>query len=141
MLADIDDITLKFTNNLLLNLEKPAQWSNSYIQPIPKTGDLTEVGNYRSIALSAIAAKITNKKFLNPIQPILDPLLRPNQNGFRPGRSTKSHILALRRIIEGVKSHNLQAVIIFVGFKKEFDSIHRQNARNSLKKWSSRKTS
>ena len=50
MLADIDDITLKFAKKLLLNLEKPAQWSNNHIQPIPKTGDLTEVGNYRSIA-------------------------------------------------------------------------------------------
>ena len=141
MLADIDEITLKFANNLLLNLEKPAQWSNSYIQPISKTGDLTEVGNYRSIALSPIAPKITNKMLLNPIQPILDSLLRPNQTGFRPGRSTKSHKLALRRIIESVKNHNLQVVIIFVDFKKECDSIHRQNARNSLKKWSSKKTS
>ena len=141
MLADIDDIILKFANNLLLNLEKPAQWSTSHIHPIPKTGDLTEVGNYRSIALSPIAAKITNKMLLNPIQPILDPLLRPNQNGFRPGRSTKSHILALRRIIEGVKSHNLQATIIFVDFKKAFDSSHKQNARKSLKNWSSKKTS
>ena len=105
MLTDIDSIMLKFTKNLLLNLEKPAQWSTSHIQPIPKTGDLSEVGNYRGIALSPIAAKITNKMLLNCIHPILDPLLRSNQNGFRPGRSTTSHILALRRIIEGVKSH------------------------------------
>ena len=62
MLADIDDIILKLANNLLLNLEnleKPAQWSTSHIQPIPKAGDLSEVGNYRVIALSPIAAKIT----------------------------------------------------------------------------------
>ena len=85
MLADIDDIILKFTNNLLLNVEKPAQWFTSQIQLIPKTGDLSEVGNCRGIDLSPIAAKITNKMFLNRIQPILDPLLRPNQNGFRPG--------------------------------------------------------
>ena len=71
MLADIDDIILKFTNNLLLNLEKPAQWSASHIQPIPKTGDLSEVGNYRGISLSPIVAKITNKMLLNCIQPIL----------------------------------------------------------------------
>ena len=45
MLADIDDIILKFGSNLLLNLEKPAQWSPSQIQPIPKTGVLSEVGN------------------------------------------------------------------------------------------------
>ena len=62
---------------------------------------------------------------LNRIQPVLDPLLRPNQNGFRPGRSTTSHILALRRLIEGVKAHNQKAIIVFVDFKKAFDSLHR----------------
>ena len=70
MLAEIDDIILKFANNLLLNLEKPDQWSTSQIQPILKTGDLSEVGNYRDIALSPIAAKITNTMLLNRIQPI-----------------------------------------------------------------------
>ena len=110
-LAGIDDIILKLANKLLLNFEKPAQWSTCHIQSIPKPGDLSEVG-----PLSPIAAKITNKMILNCIQPILDPLLRPNQNGFRPGRSTTSHILALRRIIEGVKSQNLHAAIMFVDF-------------------------
>ena len=61
----------------------------------------------------------------NRIQPKLDPHLRPNQNGFRPGRSTAAHILALRRIIEGVKRNNLKAVLLFVDFSKAFDSIHR----------------
>ena len=123
--ADFDDIMLKFANNLLLHQDKPEQWSLSHIQPIPKSGDLSDVGNYRGIALSPIAAKIANKMILNRIQPVLDPLLRPNQNGFRPGRSTTSHILALRRIIEGVKAHNQKAIIVFVDFKKAFDSLHR----------------
>ena len=62
---------------------------------------------------------------LNRIQPYIDPILRPNQNGFRSGRSTTSHILALRQLFEGVKSHNLKTIIIFVDFKKAFDSINR----------------
>ena len=135
MVAEIDDIILKFTSNLLLNLEKPAPWSTSYIQPIPKTGDLSEVGNYRGIALSPIVAKITNKLLLNRIQPILDPLLRPNQNEFKTVRLTASHISALRRITEGVKSHNLQAAIIFVHFKKAFDSNHRNKMLEILIKY------
>ena len=92
--------------------------------PFPKSGNLEEGGNYRGIALSTIASKITNKMILNRIQPYIDPILRPNQNGFRPGRSTISHILALRRLIEGVKSHNLKATIC-VDFKKALDSINR----------------
>ena len=51
-------------------------------------GNLEEVGNNRGIALSVIAAKMTNKMTLNQVQPYIDPILRPNQNGFISGRST-----------------------------------------------------
>ena len=134
-LTNIDDIILEFANNLLNNLDKPEQWSINQIQPIPKSGDLSNVGNYRGIALSAIAAKLVNKMLLNRIQPVLDPLLRPNQNGFRPGRSTAAHILALRRVIEGVYSQNRKAIIVFVDFKKAFDSIHRGKMLEILRKY------
>ena len=38
---------------------------------------------------------------------------------------TVAQILALRRIIEGVKANNLKAILTFIDFKKAFDSIHR----------------
>ena len=97
----------------------------SLIIPLPKSGDLGLTTNYRGIALSAIIAKTINRMLLNRVQPHLEPHLRTNQNGFRPGRSTTAHILAIRRIIEGVKRNNLKATLLFVDFKKAFDSIHR----------------
>ena len=110
---------------MLTGEDKPRQWSMMDIIPIPKSGNLGLTTNYRGISLSAIAAKIINKMILNRIQPVIDPLLRPNQNGFRPRRSTTAHILALRRIIEEVKKNNLKAILVFIDFKKAFDSIHR----------------
>ena len=62
---------------------------------------------------------------LNRLKPRIENLPRDNQNGFRPGRSTTSHILALRRIFEGAKAKNLTAVMLFIDFKKAFDSVHR----------------
>ena len=62
---------------------------------------------------------------LNRIRPEVEKILRINKNGFRPGRSTTSHILTLRRVIEGVKARNLTAVMTFVDFKKAFDTVHR----------------
>ena len=47
---------------------------------------------------------------LNKIQPYINPILSPNQNG----KSTISQILALRLLIEGMKNHNIKAIIIFV---------------------------
>ena len=93
--------------------------------PLPKSGDLSLTANYRGISLSSMAAKLVNKMILNRLQPKIGKNLRPNQNGIRPGRSTTSHILALRRLIEGVKTRNKKAIILYVDFRKAFDSIHR----------------
>ena len=96
------------------------------IIPIPKKGDLSLPSNYRGITLSSIAAKVYNRMLLNRIRPFVDPLLRWNQNGFRQQRSTISQILALRRIIEGMKSKNLPLAVVFIDYSKAFDSIHRE---------------
>ena len=119
-------------NNELLDIciktyhgDPPSYWLRGGIRPIPKKGDLGLANNYRGITLTSAAAKIYNRMLLNRLRPHLDPLLRINQNGFRPGRSTISQILTLRRLIEGVRAKQLPAVMIFVDFKKAFDSIHR----------------
>ena len=104
---------------------KPKQWSILYIIPIPKKGDLSLGNNYRGISLTSLVAKTYNRMILNRIRPHLDCHLRKNQNGFRSGRTTTSQILALRRLIEGVKDKNLEAILIFIDFKKAFDTINR----------------
>ena len=123
--VDIYDIVLKFCNNTLCDGNIPDQWKLSNIIPVPKKGDLTKTDNYRGISLTSIVSKTLNRMLLNRIKPSLEEILRNNQNGFRPGRSTTSHILALRRIIEGTKAKNLKATMVFIDFKKAFDSVHR----------------
>ena len=131
--CDFDDIILSYANKLLIDKEKPSQWSEIDITPIPKSGDLSDTGNYRGISLSAVIAKVVNKMILQRIQPKIDPLLRRNQNGFRPDRSTVAQILALRRLIEGIRRNNRKAVIVYVDFKKAFDSVDRQKMMQILK--------
>ena len=125
-LCDFDDLLLEFCNDTLLKRDKPEQWSTLYLIPVPKSGDLSLTENYRGIALTCVIMKLYNKMLLNRIRPHIDRYLRKNQNGFRAGRSTVSQVLALRRIIEGLKSKNLSAIITFVDFKKAFDSINRE---------------
>ena len=122
----LDVPLLQVCNKMLHYGEKPDLWSKSIIIPIPKKGDLGRAENYRGIALTPVASKIYNKMILNRIRPYLEPILRDNQNGFRPGRSTIAQILTLRRMIEGIKAKNLPAVLTFIDFKKAFDSVNRK---------------
>ena len=58
---------------------------------------------------------------------MLEPFLRPEQNSFRLHRVTCHQILALRRVIEGATKFQTSAVVIFVDFKKAFDSVDRHS--------------
>ena len=45
----------------------PDQWSEIYMLPIPKTGDISETSNYRGISIYSQIAKTVNKMILNRI--------------------------------------------------------------------------
>ena len=109
--------------------------SKRCILPFPKKGDLSIPDNYRGITLTCIDAKIYNTLLRARIQPELEKVLRRNQNGFRPNRSTQGQILTVRRLIEGVKAKNLQATIAFVDFSKAFDFIHRSKLADILRSY------
>ena len=123
--CDLDDLVLSFCNRALQEGIAPDQWRVSNIIPVPKKGDLTDPGNWRGISLTSLVAKTLNRMILNRITPAMEEVLRDEQNGFRNGRSTTSHILALRRIMEGARKKNLTAALVFIDFKKAFDSLHR----------------
>ena len=123
-LPGLQEILLSFCNDTYHG-RRPEEWGRTAIVPVPKKGDLTKPDNYRGISLSQTAAKVYNRVILNRIRPELEKVLRPNQNGFRAGRSTSSQVLALRRIVEEMRNFNKEALILFIDFRKAFDSIDR----------------
>ena len=90
------------------------RWTEGCILHFPKKVNLTITDNYRGINLTPISAIIYNLMILNRIRPYVDPILRKHQNGFRTNRSTSGQILAIRRIIEGVKATNIPVIVNIV---------------------------
>lgn len=121
----LDDIVLGFVNQAYTEGSIPERWKTLIIVTVPKKGDLTKPDNYRGISLISLVMKLYNRMIMNRLRPVLDPLLRIPQNGFRQKRSTVGQIVALRRLLEGVRSKNLSCVLTFIDFRKAFDTIHR----------------
>lgn len=77
-------------------------------------------------AYSSIVANLINRVPLNRMRPKIDQCLRYNENGFRPGRSTITQVLALRGILEGVKNYHLPSIMVLIDFSKAFVFINHQ---------------
>ena len=127
--SQLDDILLRQCNTVY-NQNRIDRWMKGCILLFPKKGDLGLAKNYPGITFTSIAAKIYDVLLRNRIEPKIGNILRKNQNGFWRNRSTTSHILTIRIILEGVRAKNLQAILLFVDFTKAFDSIHREVGAN-----------
>uniref|UniRef100_A0A1I8J247 Reverse transcriptase domain-containing protein n=1 Tax=Macrostomum lignano TaxID=282301 RepID=A0A1I8J247_9PLAT len=112
-------------NRVLFGEVAPNEWTTAHIVAIPKKPGTTKLEEHRGICLQSCAAKLFNRMLLSRLQPVLDPYLRPEQNGFRPHRGTVTQILALRRVIEEARIRQLTLILIFVDFRKAFDSVVR----------------
>ena len=131
--AGLDKEILGFVNNALTGDHFPEKWKTLIIVPVPKSGDLSKTDNYRGISLISLVLKLYNRLILNRLRPVIDPMLRSNQNGFRQKRTTIGQILALRRLLEGAKDKNLSCIMTFIDFRKAFDSIHRGKLMDILR--------
>ena len=118
--VDLNDILLPLFNNMLATGKAPEELLVTAILPIPKGSKKFCPENSRGISILPVATKIYNRLLLNRIRSHIEPRLRYNQNGFRPGRGTREQILALRHIIEEAINFQLPCVISFIDFSKAF---------------------
>ena len=119
-------------NEILDGGRVPIEWRRSLLVPVPKKPGTVKIEEHRGISLMSCAAKLFNKVLLRRVQPVLEPFLRSEQNGFRLHRGTCQQILALRRLIEGATKHQTNAVVIFDYFRRAFDSVDRRSLRDVL---------
>ena len=74
-------------NTIYVSGNAPEAFRRAAVVPIPKKGDLSQLGNWRGISLmSLLTNKIIQSCAVKLAATRVRPLLRKNQNGFRPGR-------------------------------------------------------
>jgi hypothetical protein len=121
-------------NVSLCNGVYPDQYKTAQIVPIFKSGDPTQVGNYRPIALISNIAKIYERVVKEQITRYLNEqkIINPNQFGFREGLSTDDALARLTSIVYGALDDRKFCLGIFVDLQKAFDTVSHSKLINIL---------
>jgi hypothetical protein len=119
---------MKFFNNIIQQ-GFPIDWKTSLAITLFKSGDVNNPSNYRTIMINPLFAKL----FRSMLESIISKWAEEGDNrakgqaGFKPKHSTIDHSITLRHIIEKVWEKKEEAFCCFVDFKKDFDTVPRDN--------------
>jgi len=111
-------------NLLIVHCRIPLMFMKSVIVPLVKIkgGDITDVNNYRAIALSNSISKILERAFMHKVTSI--DACDGHQFGFKAGHSTGLCTGTLKKVVDYYTSHGSHVFVCFVDFSKAFDKIN-----------------
>ena len=129
----ITEITYKFNLSIRSSLF-PDAWKQALVIPIPKTGNLSLVQNYRPISLLPLPGKILEKLVHHQLSNYLEmgSLLSPDQHGFRRGHSTTHAVAQLSSYVSKKLDNRMPTLVAYVDFKKAFDCVQHKVLLNKL---------
>ena len=120
-----DQLTYLFNQSMTLSIF-PDLWKIATITPISKSGDLTQVGNWRPISILPLIGKMMELLCVPRFSEYLEnhDLLCTEQYCFRKNRSTSLAIFNYVKFI--IDEMNKQKIVgcIYLDFARAFDSIN-----------------
>ena len=119
---------LIYVNTSIVTGVHPDLWKHPYVVPVFKSGDVENVGNYRSIFLLPILSKILEKVIANQLITFLESnrLLTEKQHGFRPNLSIETALLTVtNKIYENIGNRKI-SLLLLLDLSKAFDSVYHQ---------------
>jgi hypothetical protein len=131
----ISPVLAKFVNMCVGGGVYPTPLKKSIIRPIYKQGSHLEYSNYRPIAILSVVNKITEKVIINKIHSFLDThnIISPTQHGFRKARSTSTALVQFADDINEKLDNRMYVVVLFLDFKKAFDTLDHEVLLNAMK--------
>ena len=107
----------------------PNIWSEEYVVPLHKKGNMNDVENYRGITLLSCLGKLFTRVLNNRLSNWAENynVLIEAQAGFRSKMSTVDNIFALHGLISHILNQGKQLFCVFVDYSKAFDYVVRDN--------------
>lgn len=118
---------IKLIKNIWEGEEIPEEWKTAILVPLHKKGKVSEVKNYRGIALLPTAYKIYTEIIRKRLEKEVEDkgLLPEGQAGFRRGRSTMDNVYILNHLIQKAKREGVKIYALFVDLSAAFDGVNR----------------
>ena len=130
----ISDSFLECTKESFKYGEMSCSQRKAVITLIEKQGeDRTLIENWRPISLINVDAKIISKVIVVRVKNVLPSIIHHNQTGYVKDRYIGETVRSILNIMEFTDKENIPDILIFIDFKKAFDTLEWQYLFNCLK--------
>ncbi len=103
-----------------------AAWKISNLAPIPKSGQVKDVTNYRPISLLCVVSKVLERCTYNRLIDHISTHLHHFQFRFLRGKSTTSQLLHVLHEIGELLDKRVQTDMVYLDFAKALDRVDHQ---------------
>ena len=123
-------------NNCFNTSTFPKCLKTAKVIPLFKSGDKTDINNYRPVAISPIDSKCFESVLLNRIEDHLskNEILCKFQFGYTQKSNCESAVLHVMNQIYGNKEKKLTTCALFIDLNKAFDSLYHPLLKAKLRK-------
>ena len=106
----------------------PLQWKESRVVLVHKGGDMSELKNYRPIAIINVICKLCMIIVRDRVNRWVEEsgMLGDVQGGFRKGRRTEDNLFIVERLIEMTRRRKVCLFVAFIDMEKAYDRVDRK---------------
>ena len=132
---NINTMLIESINSAYQNGELSASQKMGILSLIFKKGDKTLLENWRPISLLNTDYKILAHTLANRLKKVIPKLIHTDQSGYIKGRNISSNIRLIQDVIDFFEENETEGAIVFLDFKKAFDTVSHDFLQNILIKF------
>ena len=131
----IGDFLVNSLNHSYEKGELSSSQKHSILSLIYKKGDPNNIENWRPISLLNIDYKIATRCLSKRLQKVLPDLISMDQQGYIKNRNICFNIRQIQDIIDYADLFEIDGVILFLDFKKAFDTVEHEFMLKTLQQF------